>query len=91
MKMKKNEFIQRITSWFYYIGFALMILVITTFLITVIYEWLVPPTDMHILGLLTAILLLYVAPIASILLLFAAFGKIHLSFIKRNKENNDNS
>ena len=84
--MKKNEFFQQMTSRFYKIGKALIILVISSFIITAIYEWLIPPTDMHLLGLLTTILLFYVAPIAFILLLLAGLGKIYLSIINRNEK-----
>jgi hypothetical protein len=35
---------------------------------TGLYEKLVPPTDMHLPGLLTAVLVLYVAPVGVVLL-----------------------
>ena len=36
---------------------------------TALYEGLVPPTDMHLPGLLTAVLVLYVAPVGVVLLI----------------------
>lgn len=49
-------------------GGALVLLTLIAFFATAIYETIVPPTDMHLAGLLTAVMLFYVAPFGGVLL-----------------------
>lgn len=64
-------------------GGALVLLTIIAFLATAIYETIVPPTDMHLPGLLTAAMMLYVAPIGGILLVFGGLMWIGISYGNR--------
>ena len=50
---------------------ACLLLPALAWLGTALYEMLVPPTDMHLPGLLTAVLVLYVAPVGVVLLVLA--------------------
>jgi hypothetical protein len=89
--MKKKKMLQRSPVYLAYTGIALIILIAISFLITVIYEWLVPPTDMHLLGLLSAALFFYLGPLACVLLLLAVIAKIWLSFINRKNSSHKDS
>ena len=66
-----------------------MLLTAIAFAATAVYEWIVPPTDMHLPGLLTAALILYAAPIGSILLVVGGLIKIGVSFAHCKKTSND--
>ena len=64
-------------------GGALVLLTIIAFLANAIYETMVLPTDMHLPGLLTAAMVLYVAPVGGILLLLGGLIWIGSSFVDR--------
>jgi len=61
-------------------GAALILLTVIAFIATAIYEWMVPPTDMHLPGLVTAVMMLYVAPIGGVALLFGGLMWVGGSF-----------
>ncbi len=63
-------------------GGALVLLTLIAFIATCIYEWFVPPTDMHLPGLLTAIMMFYVAPIGGVALLLGALMRTMASLLK---------
>ena len=65
-------------------GGALVLLTLIAFLATAIYETIVPPTDMHLPGLLTAVMMLYVAPVGGILLVLGGLTWIGISLVDRN-------
>jgi hypothetical protein len=54
--------------WLLWGALLCLVLPILALLGTALYERLVPPTDMHLPGLLTAMLILYVAPLGLVLL-----------------------
>jgi len=64
-------------------GGALVLLTIIAFFATAIFETIVPPTDMHLPGLLTAAMMLYVAPVGGILLVLGGLVWIGSSFVGR--------
>lgn len=64
-------------------GGALVLLTIIAALATAIYETIVPPTDMHLPGLLTAAMMLYVAPVGGILLVLGGLMWIGISYGNR--------
>lgn len=64
-------------------GGALVLLTISAFFATAIFETIVPPTDMHLPGLLTAAMMLYVAPIGGILIVLGGLMWIAISYGNR--------
>ena len=53
---------------------------------TALYEELVPPTDMHLPGLLTAMLVLYLAPVGAVLLVLAFAAGLWAWWLRRESE-----
>ncbi len=49
-------------------GGILLTLVFIAFAATAVYETVYPPTDMHLPGLFTAVMMLYVAPVGGLLI-----------------------
>ena len=82
-KKRKLYFLQTIARVSCIGGGALVLLPIIAFLATAIYETMVPPTDMHLPGLLTAAMLLYVAPVGGTLLVLGVLLWIGRSFVDR--------
>ena len=89
MAKGRKPFLQRTTAWLCCFGGGLIFLTVIAFVATAIYEWIVPPTDMHLPGLLTAAMMFYVAPIGGIMLTLGGLMWVGLSFAhrKRSKEN----
>ena len=65
-------------------GGALVLLTIIAFVATAIYGTVVPPTDMHLPGLVTAAMMFYVAPVGGILLVLGGLMRIGVSFVDRS-------
>lgn len=65
-------------------GGALVLLTMIAFVATAIYETVVPPTDMHLPGLVTAAMMFYVAPVGGILLVLGGLMWIGVSFVDRS-------
>ena len=71
MTKQEKLILQRVAAWLCCLGGGLLLLTAIAFAATAIYERMVPPTDMHLPGLLTAVMILYAAPIGGILLAMA--------------------
>ena len=65
-------------------GGLLVLLTIIAFVATAIYETIVPPTDMHLPGLLTAAMMRYVAPVGGILLVSGGLTWIGMFLVGRS-------
>lgn len=76
--------LQRTAKWLCLLGFGLAGLTVIVFTVTMVYEWIVPPTDMHLLGLLSAALLMYTAPPAAVLLVVGGLTWLGLAASKRS-------
>lgn len=57
-----------VTRWLLWGAAVCLVLPVLAWWGTALYEALVPPTDMHLPGLLTAALVLYLAPVGVVLL-----------------------
>jgi len=68
MQQEKINTFRKTARVSFLVGGVLVLLTLLAFLATAIYETIVPPTDMHLSGLLTAAMMLYVAPVGGILL-----------------------
>jgi hypothetical protein len=66
------------------VGSTLVLLTLIAFLATALYEAIVPATDMHLPGLLTAVMMLYVAPVGGILLVLGGLTWIGISLVNRS-------
>jgi hypothetical protein len=66
-------------------GGALILLTLVAFFGCAIYEWIVPPTDMHLPGLLTAVMMFYVAPIGGVALLLGGLMRMLASLLEHRK------
>lgn len=89
MTKQRKSILQRFTAWLCWLGGGLLILTAIAFASTAIYEWIVPPTDMHLPGLLTALMMLYAAPIGGLLLALAGLMRIGTSIAHRRRTAND--
>ena len=67
-------------------GAALILLTVIAFIATAIYESMVPPTDMHLPGLVTAVMMLYVVPIGAVALLFGGLMWVGGSLVERRSK-----
>jgi len=76
MTKQRRPIFQRLTAWICWFGGGLLLLTAVAFAATAIYEWIVPPTDMHLPGLLTAVMMFYIAPVGGILLALAGLMRI---------------
>jgi len=89
INMDKNDrlpFLRKTARVFCLGGGALVALTLVAFVATAIYETLVPPTDMHLPGLLTAAMMLYVAPIGGVLLVLGGLMWIGIVFAGRRSK-----
>ncbi len=77
------------TAWLCWLGGGLLLSTAVALAASVIYEWIVPPTDMHLPGLVSAAMMFYAAPIGVILLALGGVMKIGISFAHRKKTSND--
>ena len=91
MTKQGKSILQRVTAWLCWFGGGLLLLTAIAFTATAIYEWIVPPADMHLPGLLTAAMILYVAPIGGILLVLGGMMWIGVSFANRRKSTDNSS
>ena len=57
-------------------GIGCLLITMIAFVGTAIYEWIIPPTDMHLPGLITAVLMFYVAPSGVVLLVLRGLLRI---------------
>lgn len=64
-------------------GCALVMITQLTFLATVLYGKIIPPTDMHLPGLLTAVMMLYLAPLGSVLFVVGGLLWMSIYFLDR--------
>lgn len=64
-------------------GCALVMITQLAFLATALYETVVPPTDMHLPGLLTAVMMLYVSPLGVVLFVVGGLVWVRLYFLDR--------
>ncbi len=78
-----SDWILRLAILTCWLGGALIGLTACSLLITFIYEWIVPPTDMHPLGLLSAVLLFYLAPVGAALVAVGGILWIGATFATR--------
>ena len=76
MTKQRRPIFQRLTAWLCWFGGGVLLLTAIAFAATAIYEWIVPPTDMHLSGLLTAVIMFYVAPFGGVLLALAGLMRI---------------
>ena len=89
MTKQEKPILQRVTAWLCWLGGGLLLLTAIAFAATAIYEKIVPPTDMHLPGLLTAVMMIYAIPIGVILLALAGLMRIGASIAHRRKTTND--
>jgi hypothetical protein len=82
-KKRKCSTLQKVARVSCIGGGALVLLTVIAFLTTAIYETIVPPTDTHLPGLLTAAMMLYVLPVGGILLVSGGLMWIGSSFVGR--------
>ena len=71
------------------VGAACLCVVVLAFVATAVYELIKPPTDMHLPGLISAMLMFYLAPVGGILLILGGvlrFGA--LIILRRNAKKN---
>ena len=83
--MRKNwiPFLARGAAWLFFFGLGLLLLTLLAFAATAIYEWISPPTDMHLAGLLTAVLMFHVAPVGAVLFASGGLAWIGLTLAQR--------
>ena len=91
MASNRKSFLLKAPARLCCLGGGLVLLTVIAFVATAIYEWIVPPTDMHLPGLLTAAMLLYVAPIGGIIFIIGGTMWIGVSFASRKKSTDNNS
>jgi len=69
--------------WTCWLGVALLGVTGLSLLVASVYEWIVPPTDMHLLGLLSAAMLFYLAPVGAALIAIGGTAWIGVAFATR--------
>jgi hypothetical protein len=87
MTKQRKSILQRGAAWLCWLGGGLLLLTAIAFAATAVYEWIVPPTDLHLPGLLTAAMMFYAAPIGVILLALGGLMRIGTSFAHRKTTN----
>ncbi len=87
--MKKSDIIlimvSKVGKFLLLAGSSCVLLTAIAFVATAVYESIVPPTDMHLPGLLTACLMVYLAPVGGIAIIVGGLLSISVLFI-RHKE-----
>jgi hypothetical protein len=82
-KQGKCGFAKKIGSVSCLAGGALVLFTLIAFVSTAIYETVVPPTDMHLAGLLTAAMAFYVAPVGVVLLILGGLTRLGVFLLCR--------
>jgi hypothetical protein len=85
MTTQENSTLRSVTAWLFWLGGGLLVLTGIAFQATAIYEKIVQPTDMHLPGLLTAAMVYYAIPLATILLASAGLMRIGAVIVRRRK------
>lgn len=70
---------------FCWIGCGLLVLTVMAFSATAIYESIVEPSDMHLPGLLTAVIIFYAVPTGFILLALGGLMRLGAFLRQRRK------
>lgn len=67
------------------------LLIVIAFATTAVYEWVKPPADMHLLGLITATLMYYGAPVTVFALVIGGLLRMTVHFGRRRELEKSNS
>jgi hypothetical protein len=86
----RKPFPLRAAAWLCWSGGGLILLTLVAFVSAAIYEWIVPPTDMHLPGLLTAVMMFCVAPVGAILLALGGLMRLGL-FLAYRRTSTENT
>ena len=72
----------------FYTGCTILLVTVAVSVGTALYEWIIPPTDMHLLGLLTAVMIFYVAPLGAILFVIGGLTWLFVFLATRKHSGN---
>ncbi len=82
---KNNSLILKIGWLFCIVGLLCILLSTIIFIVNCIYEVIFPPRDMYFFGLVTTIMIFYVAPVGGIVLLVGgAMGIVDNRFARKD-------
>ena len=85
MEKHQKGYLLRISQFLCFTGGGIFFLTVIMSLTTAIYEWMFPPTDMYLLGLLTTAMMFYAAPIGVILLILGCMIRVGHALNNRHK------
>ena len=85
MTKDRRPFLLQTAVWICCFGGGLVLVTMIAFMVTAIYERIVPPTDMHLLGLWTTVMMFYVAPVGGIMIVLGGLMWIGVALAQRSK------